>query len=460
MNFKTLIASQNSFFLTNATKSIGFRKAQLKKLKQLLLDNEAKLHEAIFKDFKKSDHETNLTELFPVHHEIDIALRKLGRWSKKKRVGTNLLNFPAKSYIVKEPLGVTLVIGAWNYPYVLSLTPLVASIAAGNTVILKPSEIAFHTSKLMTDLINSNFDANYVCVVEGGIPETTALLHERFDKIFFTGSPQVGKIVYQAAAKHLTPVTLELGGKNPAIFHDDASLTIGVKRMVWSKFLNAGQICMSPDYILVHDSIKEAFLKAVVAEIEKYAFSIEKGNYVQIINDRNFQRLTKLIDKDKVYYGGNYNETERYIAPTIMHNVTLEDAVMQEEIFGPILPVITYKTLDEAIAFVHGFEKPLSAYIYTKSNQVKKRLLNEISFGGGCVNESIMHFTNDNLPFGGVGNSGFGSYHGKFGFDTFSHEKAILDKPPLFELNLKYYNYTKSKMKLIKKLFFSKLKLS
>jgi aldehyde dehydrogenase (NAD+) len=230
--------------------------------------------------------------------------------------------------------------------------------------------------------------------------------------------------------------------------------------MIWSKFLNSGQVCVAPDYILVHESIKEAFLNKAVEEIKKHDYSIDKGNYVQIINDRNFQRLTKMIDKNKVYHGGDYNETNRYIEPTIMHNITLEDNVMQEEIFGPILPVITYKTLDEAIAFVKNFGKPLSSYFYSNNTAVKKQLLSQLSFGGGCINESSMHFSNDNLPFGGVGNSGFGSYHGKFGFDTFSHTKGILDKTTLFEFNLKYYNYTASKMKVLKTFFFSKLKLS
>ena len=460
MNIQQLISSQTTFFHSQNTKSLQFRVEQLKKLKRLLKENENELHEAIYKDFKRSAFENQLTELTLIYHEINFAIKNLYRWAKKERVGTDILNFPAKSYIIKEPLGVTLVIGAWNFPYGLSIIPAVASLAAGNTVIIKPSEIPANTSRVLAQLINSNFDSNYLHVVEGGIPETTELLNQRFDKIFFTGSTKVGKIVYQAAAKNLTPVTLELGGKTPTFFHKDANLAIGVKRMVWAKFLNSGQICICPDYVLVHKDIVEKFLKTLVTEIEKHQYAFDKGNYVQIINDRNMQRLLSLLKNDSIYYGGSYSEDDRYLAPTILYPVSLEDPVMQEEIFGPILPIITYETIDEAIAITKQLEKPLSCYIYTNNKKVKKRILDEVSFGAGCVNESIMHFANNGLPFGGVGESGFGSYHGKFGFDTFSHHKGVLEKPTWMELNIKYYNYTESKLKLIKKLILSGLKLS
>lgn len=455
MNYDSLLKTQREFFNAQTTKSVKFRKAQLKKFKHVLKTNESRLHEAIFKDFKKSETENYLTELFLIYHEIDNAVKHLDKWARKARVSTNMFNFPARSYIVKEPLGVTLVIGAWNYPYNLSLIPSIASIAAGNTVILKPSELPSATSNLMAELVNENFESGFFHVVEGGVQETTALLEQRFDKIFFTGSPKVGKIIYKAAAKHLTPVTLELGGKNPTFFHKDANLSVGVKRMVWSKFLNSGQTCVAPDYILVHEDIKDKFLERLVAEIKRHNYKIERGNYLQIINDRNMKRLQSFMNADNVYYGGEYDEQERYLQPTVLYPVNLEDAVMQEEIFGPILPVLTYSNLDEAIAIVKRFEKPLSCYIYSGSKSVKKRLLNEISFGGGCINESVMNFTNDKLPFGGVGESGIGSYHGKFGFDTFTHQKAILDKPNWLELNLKYYSYTKAKFGVIKRLFFS-----
>lgn len=455
-----LISLQRDFFQSQETKSLNFRIEQLKKLKHVLKDNEQRLHDAIYKDFKRSAFENQLTELTLIYHEINFAIKNLYRWAKKERVGTDILNFPAKSYIIKEPLGVTLIIGAWNFPYGLSIIPAIASLAAGNTVIIKPSEIPANTSHILAELINNNFESGYLHVVEGGIPETTELLNQRFDKIFFTGSTKVGKIVYQAAAKHLTPVTLELGGKTPTFFHSDANLTIGIKRMVWAKFLNSGQICICPDYVLVHKDIIDRFLEKLIAEIEKHQYAFEKGNYVQIINTRNMKRLLALIKKDSIYYGGNFSEAERYIEPTVLYPVRMDDAVMQEEIFGPILPIITYQTLDEAIAITKQLEKPLSCYIYTNSRKVKEQILNEVSFGAGCVNESIMHFANNGLPFGGVGESGFGSYHGKFGFDTFSHHKGVLEKPTWLEFNIKYYKYTQSKLKIIKQLILSGLKLS
>lgn len=445
-----LVSNQRQFFNANTSKSVNFRLEQLRKLKSLLLEHEADLHAAIFKDFGKSKYENQLTEFFPLIDEINVAIKHLKKWVKPKNVPTNILNFPAKSYLVPEPLGVSLVIGAWNFPYNLSLTPVVGSMAAGNTTILKPSELAQHTSAIMRKLINENFDPNYLYVVEGGIPETTALLKQRYDKIFFTGSPMVGKIVNKAAAEHLTNVTLELGGKNPAIFTKDCALKMSVKRMIWAKFVNSGQFCITTDYALVHKDIKDDFLKYAVEEIEKNNFSRSNHNYVQIINERNFDRVVNLIDPNKVFHGGQYNREERYIAPTILDNVSLDDAVMQEEIFGPILPVITYETIEEAFDIIKSFEKPLAAYLFSDSNATKERFLNDISFGSGAINDCVMQISNPNLPFGGVGHSGMGRYHGKYSFECFSHFKAILDKPTAIETNLKYYGYNEKKLKLVK----------
>jgi aldehyde dehydrogenase (NAD+) len=447
---KQLVQNQRQFFNQNNTKSVDFRLEQLRKLKTLLLEHEDAMHDAIFKDFGKSKYENQLTEFFPLIDEINVAIKNLKKWIKPKNVATNILNFPAKSYLVPEPLGVSLVIGAWNFPYNLTLTPLVGSMAAGNTTILKPSELAQHTSAIMTKILNENFDSNYIHLIEGGIPETTALLNQRYDKIFFTGSPMVGKIVNKAAAEHLTNVTLELGGKNPAIFTKDAALKMSVKRMIWAKFVNSGQFCITTDYALVHKDIKDDFLKYAVEEIKKNNFSRDNHNYVQIINERNFDRVVNLIDPDKVFYGGNYNKDERYIEPTILHNVNLDDAVMQEEIFGPVLPVITYETLDEAFEIIKHFEKPLAAYLFSDSSAIKDRFLNEISFGSGAINDCVMQISNPNLPFGGVGHSGMGRYHGKYSFECFSHFKAILDKPTAIETNLKYYGYNEKKLKLVK----------
>jgi len=447
---EAIVKKQREFFNSNQTKTIDFRILQLKKLRKLLTDNESLLNQAIYADFKKSAFDTFTNELALLYNDIDETIRNVKWWAKRKRVNTNLVNLPSKSYIIPEPLGVSLVIGAWNYPYQLSLAPAIAAIGAGNTVILKPSELPSESSKVMAQLINENFDPAFFMVVEGGISETTELLAQRFDKIFFTGSVPVGKIVYQAAAKHLTPVTLELGGKSPAIIIEGCNLEVTVKRLIWAKFLNAGQTCIAPDYVLVPQALEQRFLELAKKEIEKENFSIQNGNYVQIINKKNVNRLANLLDREKVYFGGNYDEQTRIFEPTIMHHVNFNDQVMQEEIFGPILPVITYESLDAAIAKIKEREKPLSCYIFTSSNTLKNKLLSEISFGGGAINEAVMHITNSNLPFGGVGESGIGAYHGENGFKTFSHYKSILEKLTWIEPNLKYFPHSKLKLWWIK----------
>lgn len=444
------IKNQRSYFNSGATLPIDFRITQLKKIKFLIAKHENELHQAIFNDFKKSKYENQLTEIFPIYHEIDNAIKNLKQWVKPQKVSTNLLNHPAKSYLIPEPLGLSLIISAWNFPFNLSFIPLVSSIAAGNTCILKPSELPKETSKIIAKIINANFDAHYIKVIEGGVSETTALINQRFDKIFFTGSPRVGKIINQAAAKHLTNITLELGGKNPVIFSDKASLKTGVKRLVWAKFLNAGQICVTADYVLVHQNVKNQFLKLAIREIQKSNFSIENHNFLQIIDDRNFDRLTALINNNKVAFGGVTDKENRYISPTIIDNIHLKDPIMQEEIFGPILPMITYKNLNEAFQIIKQYEKPLSAYLFSNDKKEKQRFLKEIPFGNGAINDVVMQLNNPKLPFGGVGNSGLGNYHGKYGFDCFSHTKGILDKSNLIELNLKYYGYNSLKVKIIK----------
>ena len=447
---ESIVKKQRDFFNSNATKDIKFRKVQLLKLKKLLKENEDALNKAIFDDFGKSYFDNYISELSIIYHDIDEALKKVKKWAKVKTVRTNLLNLPAKSYVIPEPLGVCLVIGAWNYPYQLSIAPAIAAIAAGNTVILKPSELPVNTSNIMAKLINENFDPEIFKVVEGAVPETKELLDQKFDKIFFTGSTQVGKIVYQAAARHLTPVTLELGGKSPAFFTEKCNLKIGVKRMVWGKFLNAGQTCVAPDYILVHKKIKDKFLETVKAEIESSHFSVENDNYVQIINERNMKRLVGLLDEEKIYSGGKYNIKERYFEPTIIADASFDDKIMQEEIFGPILPVIEYENIEDAIALVKSRSKPLALYVFTNEEKIKQKILKEISFGGGAINEAVMHLTNTHFGFGGVGDSGTGDYHGENGFKAFSHYKSILDRSTLIEPNLKYYPRTNKKLKLIK----------
>jgi aldehyde dehydrogenase (NAD+) len=411
------------------------------------------LYEAIYSDFKKSEFDTFTTELALLYHEIALAKKHLTSWARPKRVSTNMVNFPAKSYIIPEPLGVCLVIGAWNYPYQLSLSPAVAAIAAGNTVVLKPSEIPSETSKVMQKLISENFDEGFFTVVEGGVEETTELLKQKFDKIFFTGSTPVGKIVYKTAAENLTPVTLELGGKSPAFVTASAHIKMTAKRLVWGKFLNAGQTCIATDYVLVHQSVEAKFLEACKAEIEKANYAFENDNYVQIINNKNWERLVSLIDTKKVYFGGISEKETRYIQPTILTNVTFEDEVMKDEIFGPILPVISYEDLSEAIQKVQQLPKPLSCYVFTTKASERKQILNTLSFGGGAINDTVMHISNSNLPFGGVGLSGIGSYHGEAGFKTFSHYKSILHKANWLELPIKYSPINNKKLWWIKQFF-------
>lgn len=447
-----LLKTQQAFFQTHATKDYHFRMDQLRTLENVLKQNEEGLKSALNKDFKKSNFEAYTTELALTYKEISVAKRNLRSWMQHQRVSSNLINFPSKSFIVHEPLGTVLVIGPWNYPVLLLLTPLIAAIAAGNTVILKPSELPEHTSAFIKKIISENFPEEYIAVVEGGVETTTKLLELKFDKIFFTGSSQVGKIVYQAAAKNLVPVTLELGGKSPAIVTPSASMKMAAKRLVWGKFLNAGQTCIAPDFVVVHESVEQEFLKACKKEIENANYSLENNNYCQIINDNHFDRITKLIDPSKIYLGGNSNKEDRTITPTILTSVAFDDAIMQEEIFGPVLPILTYKEYDQVLLKLAQRPKPLAAYLFSNSAKEEERFLNSISFGGGAINDVVMHITNPELPFGGVGLSGIGKYHGASGFYAFSNQKSILKKANWLELPLKYSPLTKQKLQWISRI--------
>jgi aldehyde dehydrogenase (NAD+) len=451
-NFFSIIEAQRFFFNTNQTKEISFRKKQLKQLLQVLKANEVLMNEAIYKDFRKSAFENYATELSMIYHEINLAIHSIDAWAQRIRVGTDLPNMPAKSYIIPEPLGNTLVIGAWNYPYQLSILPAVSALAAGNTVIIKPSEIAWNTSNAMAKIINENFDERILHVIEGGVEETSALLKEKFDKIFYTGSSLVGKIVMKAASEHLCPVVLELGGKSPCIVLEDANLKIAAQRIVWAKFINSGQTCVAPDYILVDKKIKEKLIQALIQEInQQYGADPQQSEgLVRIINLKHFGRLESLIEQNKIAYGGKTDKSDLYIAPTLLHAVNFDDKVMQEEIFGPILPIIEFEQLDWAIQQIKQAPKPLALYTFTNNRRKLQKIQHEISFGGGAVNDAIMQLTNNNLPFGGVGNSGMGNYHGKYGFEAFTHYKSILEKSSLFEPRIKYTPYTKLKMRLLK----------
>lgn len=452
MNYADILLQQKTFFNSHKTKDLTFRKEQLKKLKKIIKSNEKLLYEAIYQDFGKSEFETFGTEISFVYKDIDFYLKNMNSLAQPKSIITNIVNQLGSSKIINEPLGNCLVIGAWNYPYQLTLTPVIAAIAAGNTCMIKPSELPENTMKAMAKIINENFPQEYLYVVEGGVEETTEILKLRFDKIFFTGSPRVGKIVYKAAAEHLTPVTLELGGKSPAFICEDADLQVAARRIVWGKFLNAGQTCIAPDYLYVQENIKAKFLEILIAEIKKRNYHENAEHYCKIINERNFDRLYNMIDREKVIFGGETNREKRYFSPTVLDNATWEDLVMQEEIFGPILPILTYKNFEKAIEKVIEGEKPLSAYLFSNNSKEQQIFMEILSFGGGCINDTLMHLSNDRLPFGGVGNSGVGNYHGKFGFEAFSHQKAILKKSVYLEPELKYPPYSEGKLKILKKL--------
>jgi aldehyde dehydrogenase (NAD+) len=446
------VDAQRAFALEGKAKDVPYRKRQLAHLRRLLKSNEKLLSDAIYADVKKSKFECYITELGLVYQEIDEAISNVERWSRPKRIATGLMNFPASSVVIPEPLGVALVIGAWNYPYQLTLEPMIAALSAGNTCIVKPSELPAHTSAALAKIINQNFDPAYLHVVEGGVEETQALLACRFDKILFTGSTTVGRLVARAAAEHLTPVTLELGGKSPCLVFADADLPMAARRVAWGKYLNAGQTCIAPDYVLAERPIYEALL----AELARQTAAItgpdpmNSDSFMRIINARNVERLKKLIDPAKVHFGGHVVESDNYIAPTILRDVTWDDAVMQEEVFGPIMPVIPFDNLDTVIREIKSRPKPLSLYAFTRSKAIEKRILGEISFGGGCINDVIMHITNSRLPFGGVGDSGMGSYHSEAGFRAFSHHKSVLKKPFWFESSIKYPPYSDWKLKALR----------
>lgn len=425
----------------------------LKTLLHALQENEKLLLAAAWDDLHKSAFETYATELGLIYGEIRLAIKKVRKWSKPKRVMTNLANLPAGSFIHPEPYGTTLIIGAWNYPYLLTLGPLVGAMAAGNPIILKPSELAPGCSKALAETLNEAFEPEYLQAVQGGVAETRALLKEIYDYIFFTGSPRVGKIIYQSAAENLTPVTLELGGKSPCIVDKDAHLRRAAKRIVWGKFINAGQVCISPDYLLVHQDVKEKLLGYLKTYIIKlYGENPQESpDFVRIINQPNFERLKGLIDPEKVFYGGEFNEKDRYIAPTILDNVAWDDAVMEDEIFGPVLPVLTFDNFLETIDLLKQKPKPLALYYFGNNPGKQKMVTRELSYGNGAINDVVMQIANSNLPFGGVGQSGVGNYHGKHGFDTFSHQKSILKQTTLFDIPLKYPPYKHGVLKIVKK---------
>ncbi|HBC7306430.1 TPA: aldehyde dehydrogenase [Staphylococcus aureus] len=445
-----------AFFNTQQTKDISFRKEQLKKLSKAIKSYESDILEALYTDLGKNKVEAYATEIGITLKSIKNARKELKNWTKTKNVDTPLYLFPTKSYIKKEPYGTVLIIAPFNYPFQLVFEPLIGAIAAGNTAIIKPSELTPNVARVIKRLINETFDANYIEVIEGGIEETQTLIHLPFDYVFFTGSENVGKIVYQAASENLVPVTLEMGGKSPVIVDETANIKVASERICFGKFTNAGQTCVAPDYILVHESVKDDLITALSKTLhEFYGQNIQQSpDYGRIVNLKHYHRLTSLLNSAQmnIVFGGHSDEDERYIEPTLLDHVTNDSAIMQEEIFGPILPILTYQSLDEAIAFIHQRPKPLSLYLFSEDENATQRVINDLSFGGGAINDTLMHLANPKLPFGGVGASGMGRYHGKYSFDTFTHEKSYIFKSTRLESGVHLPPY-KGKFKYIKAFF-------
>ena len=444
------------YFKTQATKDVKFRKQQLKNLSKSIKNYETELLEAFNADLGKNKVEAFATEIGFVLKNIKLARKELKNWTKRKQVNTPLFMFPAKSYIMKEPYGTVLIIGPFNYPLQLVIEPLIGAIAAGNTAIIKPSEFTPHVTKVLRKIIEAVFNPEYVAVIEGEAETTKQLTALPFDYIFFTGSENVGRSVYQAASNNLTPVTLELGGKSPVIVDESANIKVTSERICFGKFTNAGQTCIAPDYLLVKKSIKDDLISALKATIsEFYGKDVQRSeDFGRIVNERHFSRLTKLLTEQQqnIIFGGTTNKDTLYVAPTIIDNVDLDSEIMQEEIFGPLLPIVTYEDFDEALALIQSKPKPLSLYLFSEDENATERVLNELSFGGGAINDTLMHIANPNLPFGGVGNSGIGQYHGKYSFDTFSHDKSYIFKTTRLESSVIFPPY-KGKFNYIKTFF-------
>ncbi|MBN3348716.1 aldehyde dehydrogenase [Clostridium botulinum] len=453
-NIRNILEKQKSFFDKGYTKDINFRIEALRKLKRNIKINENNIFKALKIDLNKSEFETFITEIGIVYDEINGAIKNIKKWSKPKKVKTPITNFLASSYIYNEPYGLALIMSPWNYPFQLIMAPLVGAISAGNCVLLKPSELAIKTEKIIVKIIKDTFSDEYIGVITGGIEESTALLKEKFDYIFYTGGINVGKIVMRAAAEHLTPITLELGGKSPCIVDKDANIDLAARRIAWGKFLNAGQTCVAPDYLVVHRNIKEKLISSIENYIVEFfgENTFESEDYPRIINERHFKRLEGYLKEGKIVSGGNTDINNLYIEPTIIEGINFENRIMEEEIFGPIFPVIEFENIDKVIDIVKNNPKPLALYYFSENKEKQEFIIKNISFGGGCINDTIMHLSTSTLPFGGVGSSGIGGYHGRASFDTFSHKKSILKKSNLIDVKIRYAPF-KGKINLAKRLF-------
>lgn len=450
-NIPEIIQKHRDFFLTHKTKDISFRLEMLKKLKNVVNEYEHKITKALYVDLRKSSYEVYMSDIGIIKQELSYHLKHLKSWVKTKRIKTPIVHFISKSYIYSEPYGVVLIIAPWNYPFNLLFTPLIGAISAGNCVCLKSSNHSPNTSAVMEEMITKTFDKEYISFFQGGREMNQALWKEKFDYIFFTGNPSLGKIVMEAASKHLTPVTLELGGKCPCIVESDAKIDYAGRRIAWGKFLNAGQSCIAPDYLLVDREVKKELIDTIKKYIKHFFGENpeQSPDFPRIVNDRHFERLCSLMQNGSIITGGETKKETRYIAPTIIDNITPNDPIMQEEIFGPLLPVLEYESLKEAVSFVNSRPKPLALYFFSENRKKQKMVLKQTTSGGGCLNDTIVHFANPNLPYGGVGNSGMGAYHGKASFDTFSHKRSIMKKSNLLDVGIRYAPY-KGKMKLLK----------
>lgn len=446
-----ILNKQKEFYAKGITKDPDFRLNHLKALKRCILAKEERINHALYQDLRKSPSESYMSEIGVVLSELSYAIKHLKTWVKNKRVPTPLAQFYGKSFISPEPYGCVLILSPWNYPFQLTMVPLIGAIAAGNTAIIKPSAYAPATSQVIADMIQECFDDAYITVVLGGREANAELLDQRFDYIFFTGGVTVGKLVMEKASRYLTPITLELGGKSPCIVDESANLKLAAKRIAFGKFLNAGQTCVAPDYILVHESVKQELILHIMNALREFfgEHPLEHEHYPKIINTKHFNRLHRLMKEEHKACGGNGNGRLQ-IEPTILDEVTFDSPVMQEEIFGPLLPVIAYQSLDEAISYINQQEKPLALYVFTTKKETEHKILHSCSFGGGCINDTIIHLVSNYLPFGGIGMSGMGSYHGKKSFETFTHYRSIVKKANWIDLPFRYHPYTKTKDKIIR----------
>ncbi len=451
MTMEDIVLKQRKYFSTGVTKSVSYRINALKKLKAGILANEKMITGALRKDLNKSEFESYMTEIGMVLDEIKFLIKHIPGWAKNKKVRTPIAQFAAQSFVVSEPYGIVLVMSPWNYPFQLSIEPLIGAIAAGNCVIVKPSAYASHTSQVIADIIEKCFPPEYITVIQGGRQENQELLEQKFDYIFFTGGVEVGKLVMEKASRHLTPVSLELGGKSPCIIDKTANLKLAAKRIAFGKYLNSGQTCVAPDYLFVHKDVKDK----VVTYLKEYITAffgedpLENPDYPKIINEKHYHRIMGLIEGEHILVGG-VGKNNSQITPTIIDNITPQSNIMQEEIFGPILPILTFNSIKEVTGYVNSKPKPLALYLFTTDKKIEQYILKNISFGGGCINDTIIHLATSHMGFGGVGQSGMGSYHGKESFDTFSHRKSIVKKANWIDLPMRYHPYTKRKEKLVR----------